>query len=75
MPENETVPEGDQPLLRATGLVLVMNTPKGRSAEQSVEAYSSVTVTSICLAFPDFCVSMHRTCASLLAMNRRQYDV
>ena len=31
MPENDEVVEGDQALTRTEGLVLVMNTPKGRS--------------------------------------------
>ncbi|KAL2401088.1 hypothetical protein ABEF95_010256 [Exophiala dermatitidis] len=49
MPENEPVPEGDQPLLRATGLVLVMNTPKGRGvfATQDIPSGTVIEVSPV----------------------------
>ncbi|KIX10223.1 uncharacterized protein Z518_01304 [Rhinocladiella mackenziei CBS 650.93] len=60
MPENGPVLEGDQPLSRTPGLVLVMNTPKGRGvfAIQNIPTGTVVEVSPV-LIFSEDEVAKH----------------
>lgn len=51
MPQNDHVVEGDQVLTRTSGLVLVMDTPKGRSSLILASMQLETTCVGICPLF------------------------